>query len=143
MAVLRLGLKGPADSDAVFNFLLHCRKIEMMSNLRGPFPLSLDCNGSEVINCNSVVVDRYIVSFDMTDRCCFWKMVLCWFGLLGRFAWSELICCFNAEYRSYAVSTLGVSSPEVSSGGCELTRLWMRCRVDPRGLARLSCLGSS
>ncbi len=54
---------------------------------------------SEVVNCNSVVVDLYIVSFDLTDRCCFWKMVLCRFGLLGRFAWSKLICCFNAEYR--------------------------------------------
>ncbi len=66
----------------------------------GPFTLCLDCDGSEVVDCNSVVVDRYIVSFDMTDRCCVWKMVLCWFGL------------------------------------------WMLCRVDPRGLVRLSGLGS-
>jgi hypothetical protein len=65
----------------------------------GQFTLSLDCDGSEVVNCNSVVLDRYIVPFDMTDCCCFWKMVLCWFGLFGRFVWSKLICCFNAEYR--------------------------------------------
>ncbi len=26
-------------------------------------------------------------------------MALCWFGLLGGFAWSKLICSFNAEYR--------------------------------------------
>jgi hypothetical protein len=31
IAVLRLGLNGFVDSDAVFNFLLHCRKIETMS----------------------------------------------------------------------------------------------------------------
>jgi hypothetical protein len=61
--------------------------------------LSLDCDGSEVVDCNSVVVDRYFVSFDMTGRCCFWKIVLCWFGLLGRFALSKLICCLNTEYR--------------------------------------------
>jgi hypothetical protein len=50
------------------------------------FTLSIDCGGSEKVNFNSIVVDRYIVSFDMTDRCCFWKMVLCWFGPLGRLA---------------------------------------------------------
>jgi hypothetical protein len=59
-------------------------------NFRGPFTLSLDCDGSEVVNCNSVVVDRYIVTFDMTDRCCFWKPVLCYFGLLGCFAWEAV-----------------------------------------------------
>ena len=31
---------------------------------------------------------------------------------------------------------MGFSWPEVSCGGCELTRLWMLCRVDPRGLGR-------
>ncbi len=74
-------------------------KLKRCWNLRGPFTLSFNCDGFEVVNCNSVVVDHYIVSFDMTDRCCFWKMVLCWFGRLGRVAWSKLICCFNAEYR--------------------------------------------
>ena len=80
IAVLRLGLNGSVDSDAVFNFLLHCRKIETMSNLRGPFTLFLDRDGSEEVDCSSVAADRYIVSFDMTDRCCVCKMVLCWFG---------------------------------------------------------------
>ncbi len=37
---------------------------------------------------------------------------------------------------------MGFSSPEVSCGGCELTRLWMLYRVDPRGLIGLSGLGS-
>jgi hypothetical protein len=45
--------------------------------------LCLDCDGSEVAYCNSVAVDRYIVSFDMTDRCRVWKMengsALVWF----------------------------------------------------------------
>ncbi len=68
-------------------------KLKRCRNLRGPFSLSLDCDGSEVVNCNSVVVDCYIVSFAL-------EMVLYWFGLLGRFAWSKLICCFNAQYRS-------------------------------------------
>ncbi len=48
-------------------------KLRQCRNLLGPFFLSLDCDGSEVVNYNSVVVDRYIVSFDMADR---------WFGLL-------------------------------------------------------------
>ncbi len=76
-------------------------KLKRCQNLWGPFTLSLDCDGSELANHSSVVVDRYIVSFDVTDRYCFWIMVLCWFGLLGRFAWKKLICCFNAnaEYR--------------------------------------------
>ena len=62
IAVLRLSLNGSVDFDAVFNFLLNCRKIETMSKSWGPFTLSLDCDGSKVVNCNSVVVDRYIVS---------------------------------------------------------------------------------
>jgi hypothetical protein len=74
-------------------------KWKQRRNLRGQFTLSLDCNGSEVVNGDSAVVDRYIVPFDMTDLCCFCKMVLCWFCLLGRFAWSQLIGCFNTEYR--------------------------------------------
>ena len=63
-------------------------KLKRCRNLRGPFTLFLDRNGSEEVDCNSVAVDRYIVSFDMTDRCCVWKMVMCWFGSLGRFDWS-------------------------------------------------------
>ncbi len=42
----------------------------------------------QVVDCISVAVDRYIVSFNLTDRRCIWKTVLCWFGLLGRFAWA-------------------------------------------------------
>ncbi len=101
------------DSDAAFNFLLHCRKIETMSKFSGAVHF---VSGSEVVNCNSVVVDRYIVSFDMADRCCFWEMVLCLFGLLDALL----------GVSSYAVSTLstdGLSSPKVCCGGCELTRL--------------------
>ena len=63
-----------------------------------------------------------------------WKMVLCWFGLSGLFAWAELISCFNAEYR-------WASTPEGSCGGCSLTRLWMRCQVDVRVLVSLFGLG--
>jgi hypothetical protein len=83
------------------SFYCTAGKLKLCRNLSGPFTLSLDCDGSqsEIVNCNSVVVDRYIVSFDITDRCCYWKTVLCWFDLLERFAWSKLICCFNAEYR--------------------------------------------
>jgi len=59
------------DSDAVFNFLLHCRKIETMSKSSGgPFNLFLDRDESEEVDCNSVAVDRYIVSFDLIDCCC-------------------------------------------------------------------------
>jgi hypothetical protein len=68
-------------------------------DLKKQISLSLNRNGSEVVNFHPVVVDSYIVSFDITDRCCSWKMVLCWFGRFGCFAWSKLICCFNAEYR--------------------------------------------
>jgi hypothetical protein len=35
VAVLRLGLNGSVDSDAAFNFLLHCRKIETVSKSSG------------------------------------------------------------------------------------------------------------
>ncbi len=62
-------------------------KLKRCRNLRGAFTLCLDCDGSEVVYWISVAVDRYIVSFDMTDGYCFWKTVLCWLGLLGRFAW--------------------------------------------------------
>ncbi len=68
-------------------------KISSGANSQMPFTSFLDRNGSEYADCNSVAVDRYIVSFDMTDRCCVCKMVLCWFGSQGRFAWSQLICC--------------------------------------------------
>jgi hypothetical protein len=71
-------------------------KLKRCRNLRGAFTL---CHGSDVVDCNSVVVDRYIVSFDLTDRCCFWKTVLYWFGLLDASSGSWLICCFNVEYK--------------------------------------------
>jgi hypothetical protein len=69
--------------------ILYCTagKLKRCRNLREPFFLSLDCDGSEVVNCDSVVVDCYIVSFDMTDR---------WFGLLAALL----------GISSYAVSTL-------------------------------------
>ncbi len=80
IAVLRLGLNGSVDSDAVLNFYCTAGKLKRCRNLRGPFTLCLNCDGSEVVVGNSVAVDRYIVSFDMTDRCCVWKMaVLVWF----------------------------------------------------------------
>ncbi len=77
-------------------FFCTAEKRKRCRNLRGSFTSSLDCDGSEVENFNYVVVDRYIVSFDMTDSGCFWKMVLCWFGLLNA----------SLGVRSYAVSTL-------------------------------------
>ncbi len=49
-------------------FCCTARKIEQCRNLRGQFTLCLYCDGSEVEDCNSVAVDHYIVSFDMTDR---------------------------------------------------------------------------
>ena len=74
--------------------------------------------------------------FDVTDCCCFWKMVLCRFGISGVSAWSGRMCCSDAEYR-WAFLRRGFSC-----GGCDLTRLWMRCRVDVRGLVGLSGPGS-
>ncbi len=73
-------------------------KLKRCQNLRGPFTFCLNCDGSEVVDCNSVAVDRYMVSFDMTDRCCVWKMVLCWFGL-----WDA-----SLGVSSNAVSTLSI-----------------------------------
>ncbi len=78
--------------------------MKLCRNLRGAFTLSLDCDGSEAVNFNSVVVDRYIVSLDMTDRVAAGK----WFcaGLI----------LLNASLgvSSHAVSTLqmGFSSPD-------------------------------
>ncbi len=74
--------------------------------------------------------------FDVIDCCWFWKMVLRRFGMSGLFAWSGRICCSNAEYR-WAFLRRGFSC-----GGCDLTRLRMRCLVDVRGLVGLSGPGS-
>ncbi len=71
-------------------------KLKQCRNLRGPFILCLDCYGSEVVDCNSVVVDSYILSFDMTDRCACGK----WF-CAGLVLWDA-----SLGVRSYAVSTL-------------------------------------
>ncbi len=51
-------------------FFCTAGKLKLCRNLRGAFTVSLDCDGSEVVDFNSVAVDCYIVSFDMTDRCC-------------------------------------------------------------------------
>jgi len=110
-------------------------KLKRCRNLRGPFTLFLDRNGSEEVDCNSVAVDRYIVSFDD------WSLlrlengsVLVWF--LGTLRLELAHMLFQRWVQ------MGFSSPEVSCEVCELTRLWMLCRVDPRGLVRLSGLGS-
>ncbi len=61
--------------------------------------MSLDYSRSEVV---IAIQLWFIVFFYMTDRCCFWKMVL-WQSVLvwsfGTLGWSQLICCFNTEYR--------------------------------------------
>ena len=83
--------------------------------------------------------------------CCGWSLhCVFWYD------WS-LLCLQNGSVLVWFLRTLrlelahmlfqrwvqmGFSSPEVSSEACELTRLWMLCRVDPRGLVRLSGLGS-
>jgi hypothetical protein len=54
-------------------FYCTAEKLKRCQNLRGPFTLSLDCNGSELVNFSSVVVDRYIVFFDTTNRCCYYR----------------------------------------------------------------------
>ena len=60
------------------------------------------------------------------------RWFLCRFGISGLSAWSGWICCPDAEYR-WAFLRRGSSC-----GGCKLTRLWMRCLVDVRGLVGLS-----
>ncbi len=79
-------------------------KLKRCRNLRGPFTfkLFLYFDGSEVVDCNpglKWIPGVVFIFFDMTDCCCFCKVVLCWFGLSGLLAWSELIHCFDAEYR--------------------------------------------
>ncbi len=61
-------------------------KLKRCRNLPRPITLSFNCDGSEVVNCNSFVDVLYIVTCVMTDSGCFWRMVLCWFDFLGRFA---------------------------------------------------------
>jgi hypothetical protein len=72
-------------------------KLKQFRNLRGPLnTLSLDCNGSEVVNCNLVEVDRYIVFL-------IWLIAVAtgkWFGA-GLVFWDSLL-----GVSSYAVSTL-------------------------------------
>ena len=60
-------LNAYVDSDVVFDFLLHCRKIETSRNPREPFDLSLDCDRFDVENCEPVAVDLCLVSFDLND----------------------------------------------------------------------------
>ncbi len=48
-------------------FYCTAEKLKQRQNLRGPFTLSLDCDGTKVVICNSVAFDCYIVSFDMAD----------------------------------------------------------------------------
>ena len=74
-------------------------KLKRCRNLRGAFTLCLDYDGSEVVDCISVAVDRYIVSFDTTDRCRFWKTFCAGLIFWDASPGSWLICCFNAEYR--------------------------------------------
>ncbi len=50
------------------------------------------------------------------------------------FSCSEQIGCFNTEY-GWSFLRRGISS--IFLRGCELTRLWMRCRIDVLGLVTL------
>ena len=135
IAVLRLGLNGSVDSDAVFNFLLHCRKFETVSKSSGIHFVSW---------LRWIWSDRLHFCYGWLLHCVFWYD---WSLLLLENS-SVLVWSFGTlrlGVASLAVSTwvlMGFSSLEVSCGGCKLTRLWMLCRVDPRGLVRLSGLGS-
>ncbi len=135
-AVLRLGLNGSVDSDAVFNFLLHCRKIETMSK----------SSGAVHFVSRSQWTWRRRLQF-----CCGWSLhCVFWYGWsLLRLQNGSVLVWFLGTLRLELAHMLfqrwvqmGFSSPEVSCEVCELTRLWMQCRVDPRGLVRLSGLGS-
>ena len=105
-------------------------KLKQCRNLRGPFTLSLDCYGFEVIIAFLLwLIFTLCLRYD-------WLLVLLEDGsvLVWPFccAWSMLTYCFNAEHRC------AFSSPEDFCGGCELTRLWMLCRADGRGLISFS-----
>jgi hypothetical protein len=71
-------------------------KLKRCRNLRGQFTLYLDCDRCQVGDCNSVEVDRYIVSFDMTIAIASGK----WF-CDGLVLWDA-----SLGVSSYAVSTL-------------------------------------
>ncbi len=62
IVILRLGLDGSGDSDAVFSFLLQSGKLNRCRNLRGPFTLFFDFDGSEVVDYNPAVVVLFIGS---------------------------------------------------------------------------------
>ncbi len=146
IAVLRLGLNGFVDSDAVFNFLLHCRKIESMlkssgavyfvSRFRWIWSSKLQFGCCWSLHC----------VFDMTDRCCFWKMVLCWFGLLGRFAWSKLICCSTPStdgfFFAWGFFNFLVEGVSWQDSGCYVESIRVVWSVSPaHGRERLGLLG--
>jgi hypothetical protein len=62
IAILRLGLNGSVDSDAVPKLLFHCRKIETMSKSSGAVHFVSRLLWIRSNNCIPVVVDLYIVS---------------------------------------------------------------------------------
>ena len=62
IAVLRLGLNGSVDSDAVSKLLFLCRKIETMSKSSGAVHFVSQLLWIRSNNCIPVVVDLYIVS---------------------------------------------------------------------------------
>ncbi len=62
IVILRLGLNGSGDSDAVFDFLLHCWRTENYFEIFGGLTLFLDFDGSEVVDRNPVVVVLFIGS---------------------------------------------------------------------------------
>ena len=120
----RLDLNGSVDSDAVFNFLLHCRKIETVSKSSGA-----------VLFVSRL---RWIWSSELQFSCGWSLHCVFWYGWslvwsFGHFAWSKLICCRwvqmgfflpiclagqNNFSRSCSViwSTVGVVCPAWSSG---------------------------
>ncbi len=119
IAVFRLGLNGSVDSDAVFNFLLHCRKIEMMSKSSGPV--------------HFVSWLQWIWSSKL-QFCCGWSLhcvfqydwsllllkngsVLVWSFWTLRLEWADMLFQHWVQ--------IGSSSPVLSCRGCELTRNWI------------------
>ena len=76
-------MESSGDSDVVFNFYCTAGKLNRCRNLREPVTLSLDFCESAVVDYSPVVCCSFHWVFETTDCWCFWKMVLCRFGLFG------------------------------------------------------------
>jgi hypothetical protein len=99
-----------------------------------------------------ILTNTFIYSYIRAYTCTY--VYLPWVGGMGvrsvqgsRYEACQLLSIYMPKWRFFLpsiqrfASHFSISDHHVSCEVCELTRLWMLCRVDLRGLVRLSGLG--